>query len=256
MNASSLENKTVRPGSLGIYSYYHSDRRPTASAPQPAYIAASHTKLLRGRLLMIVAIALISAVGIALLLTTPAATKKTGGSAAASASSSTVSTSKSGVVAPVKSAKSTPAVATSTNHCAGNTLTKLALVSINQRHMWVCQRSKTVYDSPVITGIDYLAADVTPTGTYHVYAKQTDTTLTGSDTTGSWSDPVSYWMPFLQNQYGSYGFHDATWRAASDFGTISPNSATASHGCVELPLATAKWLYSWMQVGTTVTIES
>jgi lipoprotein-anchoring transpeptidase ErfK/SrfK len=63
-------------------------------------------------------------------------------------------------------------------------------------------------------------------------------------------------MPFLENQYGSYGFHDATWRSASDFGNISPDSSDASHGCVELPLATAKWLYSWAAIGTTVTIKS
>jgi lipoprotein-anchoring transpeptidase ErfK/SrfK len=251
MNASSLEHKTVRPGSLGVYSYYHSDRRP-ASPPQPAYIAASHAKLLHGRLLGIITIALLSAIGIVLVLHSGAPAKKVQTSAATVAS-------KAGLTNPApKAPAAAPIVVKSTaaNPCTDNKLDKLALVSISQRHMWACQGSQKVYDSAVITGIDYLAADVTPTGTYKVYAKQTDTTLTGSDTTGSWSDPVSYWMPFLHNQYGSYGFHDATWRAASDFGTISPDSATASHGCVELPLATAKWLYNWIQVGTTVTIES
>lgn len=101
-----------------------------------------------------------------------------------------------------------------------------------------------------------LAADLTPTGTYHIYSKQTDVTLSGSDTTGSWNDPVSYWMPYLYNSYGTYGFHDATWRPDSAFGNISPYSSDGSHGCVELPLATAKWLYDWSYVGTTLTIES
>ncbi len=130
------------------------------------------------------------------------------------------------------------------------------MVSIGQRHMWACQAGQSVYDSPVITGIAYLAADTTPTGTYHIYAKETNVTLTGSDSTGSWSDPVSYWMPFLYNQYGTYGFHDASWRPATAFGNISPDSANASHGCVELPLATAKWLFDWSRIGTTLTIES
>jgi lipoprotein-anchoring transpeptidase ErfK/SrfK len=140
------------------------------------------------------------------------------------------------------------------NHCADNTLDKLALVSVSARHMWDCEGSQTVYDSAVITGMEFLAADLTPRGTYHVYGKTTDTTLTGRDSTGSWSDPVSYWMPFLHNQYGTYGFHDATWRPDSDFGKIDPNTPQASHGCVELPLATAKWLYAWAPSGTTVTI--
>ncbi len=151
---------------------------------------------------------------------------------------------------------STPAATPPVNHCSGNTLSQLVLVSISDRHLWACDASEQVYDSAVVTGMAFLPADLTPTGTYHVYAKETDVYLKGSDSTGSWDDYVYYWMPFLENQYGIYGFHDATWRAPSAFGNISPNSTNASHGCVETPLATAKWLYNWSQIGTTVTIES
>ncbi len=147
------------------------------------------------------------------------------------------------------------------NHCASNALANFVLVSISSQHLWACAGSSQVYDSAVITGMELYPADLTPPGTYKIYAKQTNQTLIGSDNTGSWSDPVSYWMPFLYNQYGAYGFHDATWRALSDFGHVNinaPYTATlhGSHGCVELPLATAKWLYNWAPVGTTVTIES
>jgi lipoprotein-anchoring transpeptidase ErfK/SrfK len=99
-------------------------------------------------------------------------------------------------------------------------------------------------------------ATVTPVGTYHIYSKQADVTLTGSDITGSWSDPVDYWMPFLSNKYGIYGFHDATWRSNDAFGKVAADSSDASHGCVELPLAASKWLYGWAVVGTTVTIKN
>ncbi|MGH7194071.1 MAG: L,D-transpeptidase family protein, partial [Candidatus Saccharimonadales bacterium] len=54
----------------------------------------------------------------------------------------------------------------------------------------------------------------------------------------------------------TYGFHDATWRPNSEFGKVSPDSSNASHGCVELPLSTAAWLYGWAGIGTTVRIES
>ncbi|HEX3568197.1 MAG TPA: L,D-transpeptidase [Candidatus Saccharimonadales bacterium] len=150
----------------------------------------------------------------------------------------------------------TPKPAAPTGPCASNTLNKLALVSISQRHMWACEGTSQVYDSPVVTGMESLAADLTPPGTYHISSKQTNLDLKGSDSTGSWNDHVSYWMQFLYDQYGAYGFHDATWRSDSDFGNIDPNSSQASHGCVELPLATAAWLYNWAPVGTTVTIES
>ena len=57
------------------------------------------------------------------------------------------------------------------NYCAGNTLNQLILVSISQRHLWACSAAKVLYSSPVVTGVDYLAADLTPPGTYHIYAK-------------------------------------------------------------------------------------
>jgi len=158
---------------------------------------------------------------------------------------------------PASPNKSNPTTATSEpNPCAGNTLPQLALVSISQRHMWACNNASTEYSSAVVTGMENLAADLTPVGTYHIFGKETNLYLRGSDSTGSWNDYVNYWLPWLTNQYGTYGFHDATWRPDNAFGNISPYSSNASHGCVELPLATAKWLYSWAQVGTTVTIES
>ncbi|HSX07285.1 MAG TPA: L,D-transpeptidase [Candidatus Saccharimonadales bacterium] len=148
----------------------------------------------------------------------------------------------------------TPSPTPAPTKCTGNTDPHFVLVSISARHMWACAAEQQVYESPVVTGMEKLAADLTPRGTYHVYAKQTNLYLRGSDSTGSWNDYVYYWMPFLNNQYGTYGFHDATWRADTAFGNINPNTSDASHGCVELPLATAKWLYNWGPIGTTVKV--
>lgn len=158
------------------------------------------------------------------------------------------------VKSPTKKVVATPPPAP--NPCQGNQLQQMVLVSISKRHLWACQLSKQLYDSPVVTGYEGFAADLTPPGTYHIYGKETDQKLTGSDQLGSWNVYVYYWMPFLDNQYGQYGFHDATWRQPSAFGNISPNSTDASHGCVELPLSTAQWLYDWVQIGTTVVIQT
>lgn len=151
---------------------------------------------------------------------------------------------------------------TAVNYCANNTADKAVVISISKQHMWDCAGTKSVYDNAVITGMEMYPADLTPTGTYKIYAKSTNQTLSGSDNTGSWNDPVSYWMPFLDNQYGTYGFHDATWRSDADFGHVdinAPFTTTAksgSHGCVEMPLAAAKYLYNWAVVGTEVDIQS
>jgi lipoprotein-anchoring transpeptidase ErfK/SrfK len=235
MSASSLEHKTVRPGSLLGYSQYYSGRRQAT----PVVRAAKPRRL--NRTSIIAALVVIIA---AIIFAVPLLRK-------------TATTPSSSTTGPAATHQSAPAVATtSSKQCAGNTLDQLIVVSLSQRHLWVCQNHNTVYDSPVITGIAAHADTVTPTGMYHIYGKQTNTVLTGSDSTGSWNDPISYWMPFLTNQYGTYGFHDATWRPDSAFGTIGSDSANASHGCVELPLQTAKWLYNWSHVGTALTINS
>lgn len=148
-------------------------------------------------------------------------------------------------------AKSTPPTV---DQCTGNTLDKLILVSISARHLWACDGATIEYSSPVITGMEFLPADLTPVGTYHIYAKLSDTNIIGCDSTGCWNDHVNYYMKFLLNQYGTYGIHDAPWRTAADFGSISPNSPNASHGCVETPTPTGVWLYNWSPIGTTVTV--
>ncbi len=140
------------------------------------------------------------------------------------------------------------------NYCANNASGQKIIVSISKRHIWACSGAKQAHDSAVVTGMEMYPADLTPTGTYQIYDKLKNQDLTGSDSTGSWNDHVNYWIPFLQNQYGTYGFHDAAWRSNSDFGNIDPNSKEASHGCIELPLSTAKWLYGWVDVGTSVSI--
>lgn len=140
------------------------------------------------------------------------------------------------------------------NPCAGIS-DKTIIVSIEKRHLWACENAKAAYDSPVVTGDMNNAENLTPTGSYKIYAKQTDRTLRGSDTLGTWDVHVNYWLPFLHNQYGTYGFHDATWRNNDEFGNVDPYSSAASHGCVELPLSASKWLYDWAAIGTNVIVQ-
>jgi len=227
-----LEHKTVRPGNFVGYNYYHSKR-----SEQAELINQTRKPLNRTRKLSIVLVGLI-------LIFTAIALKAN-------------NTAEKYISIPVS--KTTPAVsgtAVATNSCSSNKLSQEILVSLSQRHLWACNYQKILFSSPVVTGDSQYADTVTPAGTYQIYAKETGITLTGSDQISSWNDYVNYWMPFLDNSYGAYGLHDATWRANNEFGNIDPSSSNASHGCVELPLATAKWLYNWVNVGTTVQINS
>lgn len=150
--------------------------------------------------------------------------------------------------------KTMPLAAVPVNRCAGNELPQFVVISITERHLWACEGTKQVRDYPVITGMQKIPENATPPGTYEIYAKQRDTVLSGTASTGSWSEPVSYWMPFLDNNFGTYGFHDASWRKTAEFGNTDPNSEKGSHGCVQLGVANTKWLYEWAEVGTTVSI--
>lgn len=244
MSESRLHNKTIRPGSLNGYSYYYSSRQP-ARATTPKASKKSTSKKKSGHKLYAVVI-------LAVLLAVPFLSYQN----AANGSSDTDTTNSAIAKPDDTDKKATPAAASSKNHCAGNIENKLIKIDLSERHLWACEQSKVAYNAPVITGMTAHASTVTPTGTYHVYGKTTNTALTGSDEAGSWNYPVSYWMPFLDNQHGTYGFHDATWRNNNEFGKIDQNSSDASHGCVELPLAAMTWLYNWAPMRTTLTIEN
>ncbi len=147
------------------------------------------------------------------------------------------------------------------NACADNKHRQELVVSVNKQRMWACSYTVPVQNAPVVSGMERYAADLTPVGTYHITQKQQNIPLIGSDSNGGWSVHVDYWLQFLENQYGRYGFHDATWRKPTEFGHVNvyaPFSANphGSRGCVEAPLAAMKWIYDWTAVGTTVVIKA
>ncbi len=53
-------------------------------------------------------------------------------------------------------------------------------------------------------------------------------------------------VPHVMYFYQGYAFHGAYWH--NNFGR------TASHGCVNLPLSAAEWLYNFADVGTRVEV--
>jgi lipoprotein-anchoring transpeptidase ErfK/SrfK len=131
--------------------------------------------------------------------------------------------------------------------CRTNTDPQRIIVSIRQQHAWMCAGARQAMDSAVTTGATAVG-DGTPVGTWHIEAKQTNTTLTVL--TGE-AFHVAYWLPYDGNVYG---LHDSSWQT---FPYGSPQYRTGgSHGCVHLPLAAMRWVYGWARVGATVTIQA
>lgn len=121
-------------------------------------------------------------------------------------------------------------------------------VNLSKQHLWVYQDQKVIFESPVTSGATG-AGYPTVQGLFSIQAKQTNRNLNGYAIGYNYNVFVSYWMPF----YGNYGLHDASWRSA--FGG-SDYYYGGSHGCVNLPTATAAFIYGWADVGTPVWVHS
>jgi lipoprotein-anchoring transpeptidase ErfK/SrfK len=81
----------------------------------------------------------------------------------------------------------------------------------------------------------------TVTGTYSIYVK-----YESADMRGGASEEAYYLedVPYVMYFYGGYGLHGAYWH--NNFGR------PMSHGCVNLSVPDAHWLFNWASVGTKV----
>jgi lipoprotein-anchoring transpeptidase ErfK/SrfK len=101
------------------------------------------------------------------------------------------------------------------------------------------------YPVPVTTGKRNYN---TVTGEYKIYQKHRNFTMRSPFPNDPYVLFVKYWMPF----YLGFGLHDASWR--SSFGG-SDYYYGGSHGCVNMPDATAAFIYNWSEIGTTVWVH-
>ncbi|MCD7806641.1 MAG: L,D-transpeptidase [Lachnospiraceae bacterium] len=115
-------------------------------------------------------------------------------------------------------------------------------VDISGQHCYMYEDGELIWESDCVTG-DVAKGRDTPTGVYYIEYKQKNRTLKGED----YETFVNYWMHF----YDGCGFHDAYWRSSFGGEIYLKNG---SHGCVNLPLAKAKELYSLISSGMTVIV--
>ena len=154
--------------------------------------------------------------------------------------------------------KQTPLTYTITSHgvpfkTIATTLTSLDLpryieVSISKQRMWVWQDKTVIYESPITSGATGAGLG-TITGLFSIYYKTTNTHLVGYQYGYNYDVPVKYWMPF----HSGYGLHDASWRNGKFGG--QDYYYGGSHGCVNMPDATAEFVYNWASVGTPVWVH-
>lgn len=155
--------------------------------------------------------------------------------------------------------KQTPLTFAITSHAVPFKTTSTTLVSLDlgryieinlsKQHLWVWQDHQVIYESPLTSGATGAGLG-TVTGLFSIYYKTTNTHLVGYQYGYNYDVPVKYWMPF----YSGYGLHDAVWRNGKFGGPDYYYGG--SHGCVNLPDATAEFLYNWSTIGTPVWVHN
>ncbi len=121
------------------------------------------------------------------------------------------------------------------------TTDKLITVDTGKQRLYAWEGGHILKEFKVSTGMRY-----TPTvrGSFSIRTK-----IEKQDMKGSFPPYEPYFIKDVPNVmyfYGAYAIHGTFWH--NKFGS------RASHGCVNLPVADAKWVYDWAPVGTRVEV--
>lgn len=123
---------------------------------------------------------------------------------------------------------------------------KEVVVSISAQTMWAYEEGEMVMSSLVSTGTAEVPETATPIGQHSIINKVDVQTMEGTISGEYYRvEDVPYVMYF--DNLGN-ALHGTYWH--SNFGT------PMSHGCVNLPMDVAAWMYGWADMGTAVSVIS
>lgn len=117
---------------------------------------------------------------------------------------------------------------------------KYVEVDLGNQIVYLVENGEVTYQSNCVSG-NLRKGRQTPEGIYSITYKQRNAILRGQD----YSSPVKFWMPFNKG----IGLHDASWRNKFG-GAIYKNNG--SHGCINLPVDSAKVFFDNVETGTPV----
>lgn len=118
-------------------------------------------------------------------------------------------------------------------------------IEVNLSEQWLTayEDDLVVYRAPVTTGRDGFN---TPAGQFAIYDKLPMQTMTGSAGGESWYVPNVPWVMYVA---GGVALHGTYWH------NLFGSGIRLSHGCINLPIDDAQWLYQWADIGIPVTIH-
>lgn len=144
---------------------------------------------------------------------------------------------------PSTEAAARPAAANPAPPRASTSGSKSIIVDLGDQWLYAYEGNTQVFDAPVSTGKDGFN---TPPGTFSIYAKLVSQTMSGTLGGEYYNVPN---VPHVMYINGGVALHGTYWH--NQFGT----GVRRSHGCINLPLKSAAWLYAWAPVGTPVTVR-
>ena len=115
-------------------------------------------------------------------------------------------------------------------------------VNLSLQYMWAWEGDTAVMESYVSTGREGFD---TPTGTFHVNSKLESQTMEGVLGGEYYNVPDVPWVMYFTDL--GHAIHGAYWH--NNFGAVM------SHGCINLPLDVAAWMYGWAPIGMRVEIH-
>jgi lipoprotein-anchoring transpeptidase ErfK/SrfK len=131
-------------------------------------------------------------------------------------------------------------------------------VSLGQQRLWAYQGDTAVLETYVSTG---LPPNVTAPGLFHVRLKFPSQTMNGfTDSTGEVNGfgttaPASGGVPWEVKDVPNVMYFSITAEALHGCYWHNNFGNPMSHGCVNLPLDVAAWMYGWAPLGTMVWIH-
>jgi lipoprotein-anchoring transpeptidase ErfK/SrfK len=118
---------------------------------------------------------------------------------------------------------------------------KWVQINITLQYLWAYQGDQVLWQGFISTG---RAKFETPTGSYHVLSKLPSQTMEGVIGGESYNVPDVPDVMYFTDR--GHALHGTYWH--NNFGT------PMSHGCVNLPMDVADWMYQWAPVGMRVEI--
>jgi hypothetical protein len=121
---------------------------------------------------------------------------------------------------------------------------KEIVISVGNQSLWAYEDGNLVVSTLVSTGVGNVPETVTPLGYYSIWVKYLSQTMEGTISDEYYRVEDVPWVMYFD--YQGNAIHGAYWH--NNFGY------PMSHGCVNVPLDVAEFLYGWAPEGTSVTV--